>query len=749
MNFKAIIAIFRSRSVLVFGAMTLTSVLSPAPVPAGVIEELDKLARPDRLPEFHSGSRVAQFSSYDRTGGNDDGFSGQYSFLRKEEDHLVLAELTGPGVIHRIWTPTPTEDIIEFLFDGEDKPRIRLPFRDLFSGSAHPFVRPLVGHEIGGYFCYLPIPYEKSCRVIFRGESLQFIQIQYRTLPEGETTRSFPTEWDEPRNSALKRAGEVWERYGTDVSDRVAPPGAQLETSRFSARLAPGESRTLFETAAGGRIVGLRVSPASALSGPARDVVLKAWWDGESAPAIHAPLADFFGYAFGKPSMSSLFLGTADGVNYCYLPMPYSNSARLELSYEKRDGRQPTLILDFEVLHAPGNPRTAGEGRLYSVWRRERPAIGQPYLLLEASGRGHHVGTILQSQGLNSGMTLFFEGDDVAAVDGEVRLHGTGSEDYFNGGWYALPDRWDEGRSLPMHGCLTYSLPLARTGGYRFLTGDKIPFENSFRLTIEHGGEKNAEGGTNLIPVDYASLAFWYGENGPATNEIPAAAERIVHQPQTMEHWLQLLPVLAISKGSGIDYGGWRDPATRVHYETLTFKPAGVKSLLKVGVEVSAAGEYEVLLHFIKGPSCGSFQVYQRQAAVGGVIDAFAANESAVGPVSAGVTRFRAGSNSLTFQIAGKNKDAPAANFVLHRITLQRVNAPAGAPPPAAPPPEINPAPPQAAVPPPDEPQADEPKPDEPKPAETESAPEAAPAPESPPEAAAPPPPAAEPGTSL
>lgn len=729
MNSKAVSTFFTA-AVMLLGAA--------APVCGGVVEELDKLARPDRLPEFHSGSKVAQFSSYDRTGGNDDGFSGQYSFLRKEEDHLVLAELTGPGVIHRIWTPTPSESIIEFLFDGEDKPRIRLPFQDLFSGSVHPFARPVVGHEVGGYYCYLPIPYEKSCRVILRAPSLQFIQIQYRTLPEGETTRSFPVEWTDRHNEALRRVADLWDRYGTDISDRTAPPEAKIETSRFSVRLAPGESRTLFEAAAGGRIAGLRVSPASALSGPARDVVLKAWWDGDAVPAIHAPLADFFGYAFGRPSMSSLFLGTVDGVDYCYLPMPYSSSARLELIYEKRDSPQPTLILDFEILHAPGSPRTAGEGRLYAAWRRERPAVGQPYLLLDAAGRGHHVGTLLQAQGLNSGMTLFFEGDDVATADGEIRLHGTGSADYFNGGWYAHPDRWDEGRSLPLHGCLTYSLPLARTGGYRFLTGDKISFENSFRLTIEHGGELNAEGVNNQIPADYASLAFYYAESGPAANEIPAAPDRIVHPPQIMEHWLQLLPVLAMSKGSAADYGGWRDPETRVYYETLTFKPAGVKSRLKVGVEVPLAGDYEVFLTYMKGPSCGSFQVFQRQSPVGGVMDAYAAAESVVGPVPAGMTRFRAGANSLTFQIAGKNKDAPAANFVLHRITLKRAAAAtagatagamtggntggAGAPPPAVVPPEINPAPPQAAAAP-DPPPAAEPAPPAPPPAEAPAAP--------------------------
>ncbi|HEY7818647.1 MAG TPA: hypothetical protein VIG29_10540, partial [Vicinamibacteria bacterium] len=68
-----------------------------------------ELHRLDLLPRFRDSIEVGSVSSYDRTGGNDDGFSGKYSFVRKDERGLVLAELTGPGVVYRIWTPTPTD----------------------------------------------------------------------------------------------------------------------------------------------------------------------------------------------------------------------------------------------------------------------------------------------------------------------------------------------------------------------------------------------------------------------------------------------------------------------------------------------------------------------------------------------------------------------------------------------------------------------------------------------------------------
>ena len=96
---------------------------------------IQELYRLDRLPAFKESIKVASVSSYDRTGGNNDGFGGQYSFVRKEQGGLVLADLKGPGVIYRIWTPTPTDDMMEFYFDGESEPSIKVRFRELFLGG--------------------------------------------------------------------------------------------------------------------------------------------------------------------------------------------------------------------------------------------------------------------------------------------------------------------------------------------------------------------------------------------------------------------------------------------------------------------------------------------------------------------------------------------------------------------------------------------------------------------------------------
>ena len=65
------------------------------------IRGIEELYRLDLLPKLRPFASVGCLASYDPTGGNDDGFSGKHSFIRKEKAGFVIAELEGPGVITR------------------------------------------------------------------------------------------------------------------------------------------------------------------------------------------------------------------------------------------------------------------------------------------------------------------------------------------------------------------------------------------------------------------------------------------------------------------------------------------------------------------------------------------------------------------------------------------------------------------------------------------------------------------------
>jgi hypothetical protein len=119
------------------------------------------------LPAYLTNTYSAQESSYDRTGNNNDGFNGTYSFVRRNQDStLVLFDVKGTGVVNRIWTPTPTDDTLDFYIDNDLKPTFTISYRDLFTGKVYPFVAPLCANQLGGFYCYLPIPFSASCKIV-------------------------------------------------------------------------------------------------------------------------------------------------------------------------------------------------------------------------------------------------------------------------------------------------------------------------------------------------------------------------------------------------------------------------------------------------------------------------------------------------------------------------------------------------------------------------------------------------------
>lgn len=626
-------------------------------------DEILKLTRIDLLPRFQENIISKQISSYDTTGGNDDGFSGKYSFIREENGEQIIAELKGPGIIHRIWTPTPKQDTIQFFFDGEDEPRIELKFIDLFSGNEYPFQRPVVGNEIGGYYCYLPIPFEESCKIVFKGK-MQFIQIQYSETEE--INKSFPEQFSSEEKDALDKALNFWSESGTNILKNISYDD-EIKTSTKSITLKPGETKSIFELNRGGRIAGIEITPKVRLNTDFKDLIFKASWDDEAVAAINSPLIDFFGYAYGEPSMKSLLAGVRDGIHYNYFPMPFDEKATLEVQFLQDELNSHTeMILDVKVFYSE-KKRLENEGKFYAEWRREiNPAEGEPYKILEKSGRGHHVGTILHSQALNSGMTVFFEGDDQTYIDGELRLHGTGSEDYFNGGWYALPDRWDQGFNLPVHGSLAYSIPLARTGGYRLLLTDKLSFENDFLLTIEHGPENNN------IPVDYTSLAFYYCDTPPQSNSTPQKDMLLPPEtPETLEYWLQMLPVKALSHQATLTHGIHKDEASGRNYDVyrLEARPNG---FVKVELEIPAEGDYKLFMSYFKTPESGNFDVNQRQVPVKQNIQGNAPQSTFIEKEYVGDISIEKGTNTITFMLRDKPDGEELSTFLLHRLYLEK-----------------------------------------------------------------------------
>ena len=595
--------------------------------------ELQKLVSFEHLPSYENSS-VFQYSSYDTTGNNDDGFSGKYSFIRKENDNaLVIFEAKGKGVINRIWTPTPTDDIIDFYFGKSGKPSYSIKFSDLFSGKVAPFLSPLSGNQVGGYFCYVPIPFNDGCKIVFRGKQLQFYQVQYKSLPTAARVIPFNGKTGEKENLLLKKIQEKWLATPKNGESFLEGASKNIKTDKI---LQPGEALAIAEITSGGRIIGLELQQAHLFEGLNKQLDLKITWDDEDIPALYAPVQDVFGYAFGNISMQGLLAGTSDNKNYFFFPMPFDKNAKIELIYRKISDseKQEPVRIQSTVYYSDNKRNKSSEGKFYAYWNKNiNPPAGKPHLFLEGSGKGHYVGTILQSQGLRPGMTLFFEGDDSTVIDGKLAIHGTGSEDYFNGGWYALMDRWDQKMSLPLHGSLDYSLPMARTGGYRFFISDKMPFTKSIHHSIEHGPEGNN------FPVDYTSMAYYYAPKPVQVNEAPQNDLTKVYLPDTLIIFPQLMKYTL-----GGDF--------TIHNNRITANNSG---LIRIDLSDIPPGHYKLYADADTGPEGSTINIWQRQTMKTEGVSFYNNQPKHVPELSLGAIEVDDFNNAVTFQF--KNSD--------------------------------------------------------------------------------------------
>ncbi len=630
-----------------------------------VVPGISELSRLDRLPLFRDSISVGSVSSYDRTGGNDDGFSGKYSFVAKEEGGLVVADLKGPGVIYRIWTPTPSDDWFEFYFDGETTPRLRVKFRDLFTRSEPPFVAPLTGFGAGGYYSYVPLPYEKSCKIVARAERVQFYQINYAQYPADKGIRSWTPETDAAGKVALQQACELFASAGKDLSASAAPLDAHCEVHASSVTLAPGATETVFTSEAGGRVVGLRIGPSAALANKARDVLLRITWDGADQPAVNCPVGDFFGCAWGQPAAKSVLVGIADGTGYSYFPMPFEKSAKIELVSEREAG--PPAEFRVEVV-TTAIPKKATEGYFTAIWHREAPTTkGKPFTFADVQGRGHIVGCFLQAQGATAGETLFFEGDDETTIDGELTVRGTGSEDFFNGGWYDVPDRWERTMSFPLSGCLAYEKPLGRSGGYRVMLGDAYAFRKSILQTIEH-----APTGNDMV-TDYVGVTYLYLDRAAgAAGSLPAAAQRAVTDPTTIifkPAWA--VPIRSFTFRNATitkmeeDIAGARTAFLRMQTGDGDWFGA---PFIAFECRLPAAGRYQVTAELVKGPAHGIVQMFRNELPAGDAIDMYAAERALSGIVTLGTVDADEGANVLMLKLIGKHDQASGRGIDISTI---------------------------------------------------------------------------------
>ena len=128
-----------------------------------------------------------------------------------------------------------------------------------------------------------------------------------------------------------------------------------------------------------------------------RDVLLRAYWDGETSPSVDVPLVDFFCDAAGlREEVNTALVNKRRGFN-AYFRMPFLVSARLELVY---DGPVPPgqdlwkiMPCYSYILYTTLDRLPPDLGYFHAAWRQEAILLGSnEYLALDARGKGKFIG---------------------------------------------------------------------------------------------------------------------------------------------------------------------------------------------------------------------------------------------------------------------------------------------------------------------------------------------------------------------
>ncbi|HXS77208.1 MAG TPA: glycoside hydrolase family 172 protein [Terracidiphilus sp.] len=275
----------------------------------------------------------------------------------------------------------------------------------------------------------------------------------------------------------------------------------------------PGASLTLLDVNGPGVITHIWFTINSDDHMHLKNLVLRAWWDGESSPSIEAPIGDFYGLMLGEyfNYQSALLAVAPQKALNCYFQMPFGSAARITLTNE---GKVRTNSLYFAVDYTTVAALPPNLGRFHAQYRQAAPCKKSGdtsgknlsgvdnYVFFEATGRGHFVGV---TQGvLQNSDGWFGEGDDMIFIDGEPQpvINGTGTEDYYNGAW----DFYGNAFANQRQGA-PFIIDPERTGGryclYRWHTESFITFEKSIKVTIEHGH-------ANDRADNFYSVGYWY-----------------------------------------------------------------------------------------------------------------------------------------------------------------------------------------------------------------------------------------------
>ena len=491
-----------------------------------------------------------------------------------------------------------------------------------------------------------------------------------------------PHEGRSMRTTSTMRVGEVRRGNAERKLDPKANPRGDLdEASNYdNFTVPPGETHVLMDEKGPGVITHIWITflgpePQDwAKQGAAnhQEMLLRMYWDGSEKPAVEAPVGDFFANCFGKRSaVTSLPVIVEDADSYnCYWHMPFRKSARIEIVNQSQ--KQISLLYyNIDWIKKDKLPKDAPY--FYAQYRQEYPVEkGKDYVVLETTGKGHYVGTVLAVR--TRSPSWFGEGDEKIYIDGEAKpsIWGTGTEDYFLSAWGL------QTTSTPYFGVPFFDqwgIVGGHTSAYRWHVTDPLVFNTGIKVTFEHFGWIAPDENPNYKATswneredDFSSVAFWYQTGKPIFSaRAPDARARALPDIER---------TVAYARDFKADqYHGAGSVVTQLldlyPGDQLLYKPAQADGAwLEIPFEVKKNEPLRLLLNMTKASDFGRYQAFLDGVKLGGVMDFF---NSKVVSEEFHLLDFwpEAGKHTLRLECIGKNAQSEGYYCGIESVRLR------------------------------------------------------------------------------
>jgi hypothetical protein len=400
----------------------------------------------------------------------------------------IIASDTGSGIITHIWATTDAIDSTTHIKLWIDDSLISSStFQEFFTSSQHYLRAPLDTTMSGGFVCDVQMPYRHNFRITYSGGGLFFYAIVWRPYPLSTLPESF---------SFL--GNSLYKQYQQQAENNYRSHPKQDSTLlqiTFDNTINPKDTFVLAKLEQSAIIRMINFLPVNMQGFDS--LCLIAYWDDFTLPAIDIPLSDFFCSAGGIKKVRSYFL-TADSTSglTSFFLMPFAKSARIAIINSSSTSQRIAGSLKYQT----GSIDRLTSGYFHAVYHETNPTrYGVWHPILHERGEGRYIGTVLEIPHIVQWSSL--EGNPRFVTDSSDAhsFEFTGTEDYFNGGWYFRDGIF----SLPFAGCINYPNNL-----YRLHVFDGIDFTKSIDVDIQHGNN-------NDVHEDYRTVAFYYLHHTP------------------------------------------------------------------------------------------------------------------------------------------------------------------------------------------------------------------------------------------